>query len=83
MLPKKFNNEIPRPNKSRESQNSVTIDPLHLIAGYILGHMIRSGLKTSDQVQGPRCSGIACLILKNYGMHQAQADRESAAYMGM
>ena len=62
MIPKKFNNKIPRPSKSRESQNSVTIDSLHLIAGYVLGQMIRTHLKNRILVQdcgGAEFSSIA------------------------
>jgi hypothetical protein len=38
-----------------------------------------SGFKTSDQVQGPRLTaGFHIYFYQNYGVQQAQADRESA-----
>jgi hypothetical protein len=40
MIPKKFNNKIPRPSKSRESQNSVTIDSPLLTPGYLMGRKL-------------------------------------------
>jgi hypothetical protein len=42
--------------------------------------MPRSGFKTSDQVQGPRCSGITYLILKNSCMHQGVRPIENAQH---
>jgi hypothetical protein len=39
----------------------------------------RSGFKTSDQIQGPRyLAGFHIDFYQNYGVQEAQADRESA-----
>ena len=44
--------------------------------------LVRSGFKTSDEAQWPRLpAGFHVYFYQNYGVQQAQADRESAAYV--
>jgi len=64
MIPKKFNNKIPRPSKSRESQNSVTIDSPLLTPGYLMGR------KLLEVISKPQ--------IRFKG--KAQADRESRCF---